>query len=148
VREALFSALGSLDGERVLDLYAGSGALAIEAMSRGAARADLVERDGRAAATIRRNLEALGIQSATVHQRDALGFLGSRRGPYDLVFVDPPYSCAPRLAVPLSRVLPPVVSKSALIVTESDKRLPLELALPVVDEHVYGDTRIAVYRGS
>jgi len=60
VREALFSILGPLDGERVLDLYAGSGALAIEALSRGAGSALLVERDPRAVAVIRANLEALG----------------------------------------------------------------------------------------
>jgi 16S rRNA (guanine966-N2)-methyltransferase len=146
-REALFSILGPVAGARVLDLYAGSGALAIEALSRGAAHADLVERDPRAAAAIRRNLDALGIAVAAVHRRDVLAFLRAGGGPYDLVFADPPYSCAPRLAGPLSRALPAVLSEKAVIVTESDKRLPLELELPLVDERAYGDTRIALHRG-
>jgi 16S rRNA (guanine966-N2)-methyltransferase len=146
VREALFSVLGPLAGERVLDLYAGSGALGIEALSRGAAHADFVESDPRAVATIRRNLDALGLGSAAVHRTDALAFLRLGAGPYDLVFADPPYSCAPRLGGPLSRALPAVVSEDAVIVTESAKRLPLELELPVVDERTYGDTRIALHR--
>ncbi|HLL86146.1 MAG TPA: 16S rRNA (guanine(966)-N(2))-methyltransferase RsmD [Thermoleophilaceae bacterium] len=148
VREAVFSLLGPLGGERVLDLYAGSGALGIEALSRGAERADFVERDARAAATIRRNLEALGPVETAVHRRDALAFLRAGGGPYDLVFADPPYSSAARLAGPLSRALPAVLPDEAVIVTESDKRLPLELELPLVDERVYGDTRIALHRGS
>jgi 16S rRNA (guanine966-N2)-methyltransferase len=147
-REALFSILGPVAGVRVLDLYAGSGALAIEALSRGAAQADLVERDPRAAAAIRRNLDALGLAGAAVHRREVLAFLRAGGGPYDLVFADPPYSSAARLAGPLSRALPAVLSDEAVIVTESDKRLPLELELPLVDERVYGGTRIALHRGS
>jgi len=146
VREALFSMLGPLEGARVLDLYAGSGALGIEALSRGAAHADFVERDARAAATIRDNLEALELTDASVHHRDALAFLRAQVGPYDVVFADPPYSCAPRLAGALS-LLPAVLSEDAMIVTESDKRQPLELELPLIDERTYGDTRIALHRG-
>jgi 16S rRNA (guanine966-N2)-methyltransferase len=150
VREALFSAVEAaldLDGARVLDLYAGSGALAIEALSRGAASADLVDDDSRALAVIRRNLEELGLGSATVHRRDALAYLRATTAAYDLVFVDPPYDSAPRLAGPLSGALPAVLSADARIVTESDKRDPLELELPLGVERTYGDTRIAVHRG-
>jgi 16S rRNA (guanine966-N2)-methyltransferase len=151
VREALFSLLiarlDHLAGSRVLDLYAGSGALGIEALSRGAEHADFVERDSRAASTIRRNLDALGVSSGAVHRQEALAFLRSGPGPYDLIFADPPYSCAPRLAGPLSRALLAVLSHDALIVTESDKRLPLELELPLLDERTYGDTRIGLHRG-
>jgi 16S rRNA (guanine966-N2)-methyltransferase len=147
VREAIFSIVGTVEGARVLDLYAGSGALGLEAVSRGAAEATFVDDDPRAVATVRRNLEALGL-TAGVHRRDALAFLHSAAGPYDLVLCDPPYSCAARLGEPLSRALPPVLSDDALIVIESDKRLPLELDLPRVTERVYGDTRIAVHRGS
>jgi 16S rRNA (guanine966-N2)-methyltransferase len=147
VREAIFSILGPVEGARVLDLYAGSGALGLEALSRGAAEATFVDDDPRAVATVRRNLRMLGV-TAGVHRRDALAFLRSAAGPYDLVFCDPPYSCAARLGEPLSRALPPVLSDDALIVTESDKRNALELDLPHLTERVYGDTRIAVHRGS
>jgi 16S rRNA (guanine966-N2)-methyltransferase len=145
VREALFSILGPLDGERVLDLYAGSGALGIEALSRGAAEALFVDSDPRAVATIRRNLEAIG-SDAEVRRRDALAFLrGAGVRPFDLVFLDPPYSSARELAGPLSERLPAVLSKDARIVSESDKRTPLELSLPLLDERVYGNTRIAIH---
>src|SRR4051795_7019100 len=134
VREAVFSMLGALDGLRVLDLFAGSGALAIEALSRGAAEAVLVERDPRALAAIGRNVEATGA-AATVRRRDALAYLrDTADGPFDLVFVDPPYDAASRLAAPLGEALPKVVSQDARIVTESDKRTPLELSLPLLRE--------------
>ena len=148
VREALFSILGPLDGERVLDLYAGSGALGIEALSRGAGEAVFVDSDQRAVAAIRRNLEAIGVE-APVQRRDALAFLrDASEHPYDLVFLDPPYSSASQLAGPLSERLPAVVTKDALIVSESDKRNPLELTLPLIHERVYGDTRIAIHRAA
>jgi 16S rRNA (guanine966-N2)-methyltransferase len=148
VREALFSILGPLDGGRVLDLYAGSGALGIEALSRGAEAAVFVDSDPRAVAVIRRNLEAVGV-AAPVHRRDALAYLrGASEAPFDLVFLDPPYSSAYELAVPLSERLPAVLTKDARIVSESDKRNPLELSLPLLDERVYGDTRIAIHRAA
>jgi 16S rRNA (guanine966-N2)-methyltransferase len=148
VREALFSILGPLDCERVLDLYAGSGALGIEALSRGAAEAVFVDSDTHAVAAIRRNLDAVGV-AAAVQRRDTLAYLrAASDGPFDLVFLDPPYSSASQLAGPLSELLPAVLSKDARIVSESDKRNPLELKLPLVDERVYGDTRIAIHRAA
>ncbi len=147
VREALFSIVGPLEGVRVLDLFAGSGALGIEALSRGASSATFIDRDPRAVAVVRRNLEALGLSDAAVQRRDALAFLRAADTTYDLIFLDPPYSCAPRLAAPLSAALGGVLSTDALIVTESDKRTPLELELPLVRGRVYGDTRIALHRG-
>ena len=148
VREALFSILGSVEGTRVLDLFAGSGALGIEALSRGASEAVFVERDARAAATVRSNLSEVGLEAA-VHSRDALGFLRDAGGgdPFDLVFCDPPYDLAARLAPELAERLPPLLSRQALIVTESDKRSPLQLPFPVARERTYGDTRIVVHRG-
>jgi 16S rRNA (guanine966-N2)-methyltransferase len=145
VREALFSILGDVSGARVLDLFAGSGALGIEALSRGAASAVFVERDARAVAAIERNLEAVGTSVATVRRQDALAFLAAPGGTYDLVFVDPPYDLAPALAQPLSERLPAVLTEDARIVTESDKRKPLDLALPLRLERAYGDTRIAIH---
>jgi 16S rRNA (guanine966-N2)-methyltransferase len=147
VREALFSMLGTVEGARVLDLFAGSGALGIEALSRGAESAVFVDRQPGAVAAIRRNLSALGLEGAAVHRRDAVAFLDAAGETYDLIFVDPPYDCALRLAGPLSRALMPVLSSDALIVSESDKRTPLELELPLVRERPYGDTRIDVHRG-
>jgi 16S rRNA (guanine966-N2)-methyltransferase len=147
-REGLFSSLGpDVPGARVLDLFAGTGALGIEALSRGAESAVFVDRQPGAVAAIRRNLSALGLEGAAVHRRDAVAFLDAAGETYDLIFVDPPYDCALRLAGPLSRALMPVLSSDALIVSESDKRTPLELELPLVRERAYGDTRIAVHRG-
>jgi 16S rRNA (guanine966-N2)-methyltransferase len=144
VREALFSMLGDVSGLRVLDLFAGSGALGIEALSRGAESATFVESDARAVATIRRNLEALGAEGE-VSRRDALAFLASATGYFDLVLADPPYDSAPLLAGQLAERLPGVLSENARIVTESDKRRPLELPFPLVRERTYGDIRIAIH---
>ena len=148
VREALFSILGDIEGLRVLDLFAGSGALGIEALSRGAASATLVENDRAALAALRANVDPLPGASADVVRADALAWLGGRRGPYDLVFLDPPYSSARKLAEPLSQALPAALSPNALIVSESDKRDPLLLAFPLEDERTYGNTRIAFHRAS
>lgn len=145
VREALFSMLGDVGGARVLDLYAGSGALGIEALSRGAASAVFVDRDPAAVAAIRRNLDELGVAEAEVRRRDALAFLAGREASFDLVFCDPPYDSASRLAGPLSAALPALLGENARTVTESDKRTPLELTLPLLLERTYGDTRIAIH---
>ena len=146
VREALFSILGDLDGARVLDLFAGSGALGIEALSRGASAAVFVDTDPKALTAIKANLQALDI-TAKVHRRDAIAYLNNAgEAPFDLVFLDPPYSSASEMAGPLSERLPSVLSEDARIVSESDKRHPLILTLPLLDERVYGDTRIAIHR--
>jgi 16S rRNA (guanine966-N2)-methyltransferase len=147
VREALFSILGDVSGLRVLDLYAGSGALGIEALSRGAAAAVFVDTSQAAVTAIRRNLSELGLE-APVQRRDALAYLAAATpgDPYDLVFADPPYDSAVRLAPQLAELLPPVLAKDAVIVTESNKRAPLELPFPLLRERSYGDTRIAVHR--
>jgi 16S rRNA (guanine966-N2)-methyltransferase len=150
VREALFSTLGPLDGAVVLDLFAGSGALALEALSRGAERADLVERDPRAAAVARANAEALGLSpdEARVLRMPALRALqdARRRGAaYDLALLDPPYRDAPRLGAELSESLQAVLAPGARVVTESDRRSPLELSLPIVHERRYGDTLIRIH---
>jgi 16S rRNA (guanine966-N2)-methyltransferase len=146
VREALFSILGSVEGLRVLDLFAGSGALGIEALSRGASAATFVDSSSQAVGALRHNLVELGAEGEVV-RRDALRWLASAEGPYDLVFADPPYDLAARAAGSLTQRLPALLSPQARIVTESDKRSPLELGLPLVTERVYGDTRIAVHYG-
>ena len=149
VREAVFNILGAPEEIAVLDLYAGTGALGIEALSRGAAEAVFVDSDARAVAAIKANLDAVGID-ARVHRRDAFSWLGSAVGgeeAFDLVFADPPYSSASRTAGRLSDLLPPLLHENSLTVTESDKRDPLLLAMPLVDERTYGDTRVAIHRG-
>jgi 16S rRNA (guanine966-N2)-methyltransferase len=151
VREALFSILGSVAGERVLDLFAGSGALALEALSRGAASAVLVDASAAAVTAIRTNLAALGVE-AEVHRQTALAFLRSARvaaRQYDLVFLDPPYRQAGGLGRELSQALAPVLSTGARVIAESDRRAPLLLeGLSLQDERRYGDTLIRIFHGS
>jgi 16S rRNA (guanine966-N2)-methyltransferase len=144
VREALFSILADVSDARVLDLYAGSGALGIEALSRGAGAAVFVERDPRAVAAIERNLAAVGV-SAEVVRDDVARFLARAEGEFDLVFCDPPYDSASGLAGTLAEHLASLTHPNARIVTESDKRNPLELPFPLLTERTYGDTRIAIH---
>jgi 16S rRNA (guanine966-N2)-methyltransferase len=148
VREALFSVLGAaVRDARVLDLYAGSGALGIEALSRGAAAAVFVDRAPAAIKAIRANLDALGID-APVHRmqaRAALRAAAVRAEAYDLVFLDPPYRHAAGLGLELSEALAPVLAPGARVVSESDRRNPLALELPLTDERRYGDTVIRIH---
>ncbi len=147
VREALFSILGSVDGLRVLDLYAGSGALGLEALSRGARSATFVESARPALTAIQANLEATG-DKAEIVAADVIRWLGAAAGrEFDLVFCDPPYDAAAEIAQKLTELLPRVAAPQALIVTESSKRNPLTLDLPLADERTYGHTRIALHRG-
>jgi 16S rRNA (guanine966-N2)-methyltransferase len=148
VREALFSMLGSVDGARVLDLYAGSGALGIEALSRGASEATFVDSDVAAVRAVRQNLARLGIEPGPVVRAGVGPFLRSavQRGQrWDLVFCDPPYRLAHRLGQNLEKLLPPVLIINARIVCESSPRQPLELDFPLFRERRYGDTLIRVY---
>ncbi len=92
VRETLFNWLSlDLQGARCLDLFAGSGALGLEALSRGAASCDFVESSRTASRRLRENLEALHDAKGAVHNQDALAFLQSRSERFDLVFMDPPF---------------------------------------------------------
>lgn len=145
VREALFSVLGDVSGLTVLDLFAGSGALGIEALSRGAVSALFVERAAPALTALRANLDTLGID-AEVHRGDARTFVrnASRAGhTYDLIFLDPPYRDAERLADELD--LPALIAAEGRLVTESDRRSPLAIDLPTTFERRYGDTVIRIH---
>lgn len=147
VREALFSILVSVEDARVLDLFAGSGALAIEALSRGAAEAVFVDSSPAAVAAIRRNLATVGA-AGEVRRQAAAAYLESARRDarqYDLVFLDPPYRQSSRLGRELSTALGPVLAPGARVVAESDRRAPLELDLGPFDERRYGDTLIRIY---
>jgi 16S rRNA (guanine966-N2)-methyltransferase len=144
VRENVFNILGPVDGATVLDLYAGSGAMGLEALSRGAARAVLVESDRDAVRAIERNLDKLHLK-ATVLERDALAVLASERTKYDLVFVDPPYDMYPELEPKLVRYLPRVLDDDGVVVLETDARTEPKLPLEQRTSRKYGQTRVTVY---
>ena len=146
VREALFSILGDVESARVLDLFCGTGALAIEALSRGAASATLVDTKP---ALARRNVDDLGLAGrAQVVRSDALRFLARAEGEedrYHLIFCDPPYRLADRLEGRLESLAAPRLAKGGRLIVESDARRPLRLELPALAERTYGDTSLGVY---
>ncbi len=149
VRAAVFNVLGQFfDGGRVLDLYAGTGALALEALSRGCAEATCVDSSPRAVATIERNAAACGLSGrVTVVRRavpDALRAISPSS--VDLAFVDPPYALGPGEAL---GALDRVVRPGGTVVAEHDRRAPPPDrvgALALVDRRAYGDTGISIYR--
>ena len=150
-REGLFAMLGDVQGASVLALFAGTGALGIEALSRGASRAVFVEHDTGAVRALKDNLEALGIEpiEAEVRRRDVLGALRSartREETYDLVLIDPPYRQVHDWGPELSTVLPSLLRPAARVVVESDRRAPLDLDMEVEQERRYGDTSIRIHR--
>lgn len=152
VREALFSTLGPIEGLRVLDLFAGSGALSIEAISRGAASALLVEDDRRTAKLVRENLEEMGVSGEArlvagdaVREAARLADAGER---FDLVFVDAPYAEAGELLGQLDPLLAGLCAPGGRVVVETDRRCDPELNLRMVHERRYGDTVIRIYLAS
>jgi 16S rRNA (guanine966-N2)-methyltransferase len=151
VREALFSMLGTVQDEVVLDLFAGTGALGIEALSRGAKRAVFVERDRGALDALTANLEALGLKDgeAEVRRGEALVALRSARAcaeTYDLVLIDPPYRRVGAWGRELPAALEPLLASKARVVVESDRREPLPLPWEIEKERRYGDTSITIHR--
>ena len=152
VREALFSRLDHLDvlsGARVLDLYAGSGALAFEAMSRGAAHALLVESDRGAGAVARRNAQALGWSAVAEIRVETVEkvLLGGPSHPVDLVFLDPPYDLPDdRLGDVLALLVGHRwLAPDALVVVERSSRSPQPtwpVGLAEVGERRYGETKV------
>jgi 16S rRNA (guanine966-N2)-methyltransferase len=148
VREAIFNLVGPVDELDVLDLFAGSGAMGLEALSRGAAGVTFVESDRAAADTIVRNLDKLSLEGATVLREDAVRKLAadaavSRR--YDLVLIDPPYRMLARLLPILASYLPAVVARDGLVVVESDAREEPDLPLPKRTSRRYGSARVTVF---
>jgi len=148
VRENVFNLVGPVDGASVLDLYAGSGALGLEALSRGAARAVFVEHDADAVRAIERNLDRLRLTGATVLRRDAgsaLAVEASAGRQYDLVLVDPPYDMYPDLQPTLARYLPAVLAADGLLVLETDARVEPELPLRLRISRKYGQARVTLF---
>ncbi len=148
VREAAFSLIGPIEGAAVLDLFAGSGALGLEALSRGAARCVFVEQDRAAARVIQANLEKLGLSGAAVLARDVASALAEEREGghrYDLVLADPPYADWRSHAPVLARLVPGVLAAAGLLVVETAARVEPELPLDLVTTRRYGSARITVY---
>jgi 16S rRNA (guanine966-N2)-methyltransferase len=145
VREAAFNLIGSVDDASVLDLFAGSGAMGLEALSRGAASATFVESDRAACRTISENLAALKLTGARVVCADAVWTLKGETRRYDVVLVDPPYEewsrLEPRLAEPLARVLAP----EGLLLVETGARTEPELPLARRTSRRYGSARLTIF---
>jgi 16S rRNA (guanine966-N2)-methyltransferase len=149
VKEALFGVLGDrVEGARVLDLFAGTGALAIEALSRGAASAVLVEQAAPAVTVIRANLDALGLAGvATVRRTRAETYVRTQRdGPFDLVLLDPPYAAPVGLVAGLlGRLSRTALAPGALVVVEAAARAeapPWPPGLTPERPRRYGDTAL------
>ncbi|HYJ20692.1 MAG TPA: RsmD family RNA methyltransferase [Solirubrobacterales bacterium] len=150
VREAVFSALGELVvGATVLDLYCGTGALAIEALSRGAERAVLVDRDTRPALG---NVERLGLGERAELVRSDVGrwlsqvSASSQTGKFDLVFVDAPYRLADRVTDPLNTHLPALLAPGGRAIVESGAGKPLRIdSLERIRQRRYGAADVSIY---
>ena len=153
VRESLFGALESADairGAAVLDLYAGSGALGLEAVSRGAVSADLVEKAPRAASVVQRNVarvaKAVGRDaSISVHRSAVVAFLQLARGPFDLVFIDPPYGVPESELTHALELLVPSLRPGATVIVERASRSPEPVLPPGLEpgrSKKYGDTTL------
>lgn len=153
VRESLFAGLESADalrGAAVLDLYAGSGALGLESLSRGAASVDLVEKSPRAAAVAQRNADRVSKSVARsgvvrVHRAAVATHMASARGPFDVVFIDPPYDVDEDEITAVLHALVPSLAESATVIVERAKRSPQPVApdaLELTREKRYGDTTL------
>ncbi|TSD62767.1 16S rRNA (guanine(966)-N(2))-methyltransferase RsmD [Aeromicrobium piscarium] len=152
VREAMFSSiaseLGGWEGVRVLDLFAGSGALALEALSRGAASADLVESHAKTAGIVSRNARELGARTARVHRMTAERFVATAPAePYDLVFLDPPYALAAEALreIVASLAIGTWRTEDSLVVVERSSRdVPWEWpeGWVALRDKTYGETRL------
>jgi 16S rRNA (guanine966-N2)-methyltransferase len=148
VRENVFNLVGPVDDARVLDLFAGSGAMGIEALSRGAVSAVFVEHDADAVRTIERNLDRLRLTGARVVRGDVLRTIAQEAAvgaKYDLVLVDPPSGMLTEIQPRLARHLPPLVAADGLVVVETGVRSEPDLPLPMRTSRKYGNTRVTVF---
>ncbi len=147
VREAAFNLIGPVDGAAVLDLFAGSGAMGLEALSRGAERAVFVESDRDAITAIEANLDKLRL-GGTILKTDAIRALGAEAAAgrrYDLVLVDPPYGMFASLQPQLARYLPAVLADDGLLVVETAAKTEPELPLALRTSRRYGAARLSLY---
>jgi 16S rRNA (guanine966-N2)-methyltransferase len=153
VREATFARLDP-EGAAVLDLYAGTGALGIEALSRGAESVTFVERSSRCVRVLRQNLDALGIATrcevVVAAASEALSRLAEQGRRYDLVLLDPPYASDEASAALAALVRSELLPEGAMVVVESSRRRPPAVVegLEAIDERRYGDTLITRFRAA
>jgi 16S rRNA (guanine966-N2)-methyltransferase len=151
VREAAFNLIGPLEGARVLDLYAGSGAMGLESLSRGAMRVVFVESDRAAVETIKRNLAKLDLAGAEVVLGDAARRLaddaraGSR---YDLVLIDPPYRMLNDALERLAPHFPSTLARGGVVVVESAAGEEPELPLSLRTSRRYGSVRLTLFEAT
>jgi 16S rRNA (guanine966-N2)-methyltransferase len=153
VREAMFNILGPAPEHPVLDVFAGTGALGIEALSRGAASAYFVERDGRALQALHRNLRELGFASRArvvgTEAHAALRQLSAEALRFGWVFIDPPYAAGVVTSVLEVLAGGNLLASGGIIIVEHDKRnQPVETvgAIHLTDRRFYGDTGVSFYR--
>ena len=148
VRESAFALVGPIEGARVLDLFAGSGAMGLEALSRGASRCVFVERDRDACRVIERNLEKLRLTGAVVLCLDVLRAAReelARRHVYELVLVDAPYDDWDGYQAPLGEILGGLLAEGGLVVVETGAKVEPGLPLDLVTSRRYGSARISVF---
>ncbi len=147
-REALFNILGPVAGASVLDLFAGSGALGLEALSRGAAHCLLVDDDAVACRTIAVNVSRLGLTGATVLRRDALSVArqeATARHLFDLILIDPPFSLYAGVQPKLAELLPPILAPDGVVAVSTAAPTEPELPLSLLTSRRYGSTRITLF---
>ena len=155
VREAIFDVLGPLHGLLVLDLFAGSGAMGLEALSRGAARCIFVESDKQVAGVLRANIEMLAYpevstQVLSVDYQSAVARLAEGReeerpgSRFDLLFVDPPYRMLQEVEVMLAPVLPALLASEGLVVVEGPRTVQVDMGLTPFFDRIYGETRVVM----
>ena len=148
VREAAFALVGPVDGAKALDVFAGSGAMGLEALSRGASQCVFVERDKAACQVIQRNLEKLHLTGAVVLCQDATRALReekARECRYDLVLVDAPYEEWERQQATLGEFLAELLNTDGLAMVETSSRVEPYLPLTLVTTRRYGSARITLF---
>lgn len=149
VREAVFDALGSVEGDRVLDVFAGSGALGLEALSRGAARCTFIEKDARVSSVLALNIARLGFEEMseilTVSHTTGLRLVEARGERYDVVFLDPPYRRIEEVMAEVGPRLDALLAVEGVAVVEGPKGAAFQVALERCFERSYGDTSISMF---
>jgi 16S rRNA (guanine966-N2)-methyltransferase len=150
VREAIFNVLGSVNGGRVLELFAGTGALGLEALSRGAASCVFVEMEPAIAVVLRSNIAKLGYAGVSevlvsTYEGAAQRLRGATPG-FDLLFVDPPYRMLPDVELALGSILPLLVAEGGVVVVEGPRGFCATFGQEAIFDRVYGDTRIVMLK--
>jgi 16S rRNA (guanine966-N2)-methyltransferase len=148
VRESIFDVLGPIGGLRVVDLFAGSGAMGIEALSREAAHCVFVESDPQVVPVLRSNIAGLGFAPDSYEVVCADYRRAARRwgggGANDLLFVDPPYRMLPEVEEALGPLLPSLLTDDGIVVVEAHRQVLVNMGADRVFDRVYGDTRVVM----